>query len=168
MANASNSGDIQIITCGGTIDKIYFDAKSEYSIGDPACTEILQRAAVDLPPPQSVIKKDSLDMTDEDRARLTDAILQCKANRIVITHGTDTLTDSAKCVAAAVQDKVVVFVGSFSPAIFRNSDADFNLGFALAAAAALPAGVYITMNGKIFPADNVTKNRDKGRFESRQ
>lgn len=159
---------VALITCGGTIDKIYFDALSEYSIGEPACAEILSRAhaAAVYPPPQSIIKKDSLEMSDDDRRRLCDAVASCTAARIVITHGTDTMCESAKAVAAAGSGKTVVFVGSFAPAIFRNSDADFNLGFALGAACALPAGVYIAMNGQIFPASNVQKNRTAGRFES--
>ena len=158
---------IEILCCGGTIDKIYFDAKSSYQVGEPAAIDILDRARVESPPIKSIIKKDSLDMTDEDRRQVITAARQSTATRLVICHGTDTMAQTAKTLDAANLNKTVVLVGAFLPAIFRNSDADFNLGFALAAANTLSAGVYVTMNGKILPAQTAYKNVEVGCFENR-
>ena len=162
--------NVILLACGGTIDKIYFDAKSSYSVGAPASSDILKRGGVQLPPPRSITKKDSLDMTDDDRAAVAAAVLACDGRRIVVTHGTDTMADTARAVASslsAAAEKTVVFVGSFLPAVFRDSDADFNLGFAIAAALAMPAGVYVAMNGRIIPAAAARKNRAAGRFEDK-
>ena len=160
--------NIQIICCGGTIDKVYFDAKSSYQVGNPAASDILSRAKVILPPPISVCKKDSLDMDDNDRNLVLNAISQSNCQRFLICHGTDTITQTARHVTPACQTKTAVFVGSFLPAVFKDSDADFNLGFALAATQLLPPGVYVAMNGDVFDASNVRKNRDAGRFELEQ
>jgi len=160
------TNDISLLACGGTMDKVYFDAKSSYSVGEPASANIFKRAGVQHAPPQSIIKKDSLEMTDADRAIVAETVRACHARRIVITHGTDTMADTARAVADVVADKTVVFVGSFLPAVFRDSDADFNLGFAVAAALAMPAGVYVAMNGRIIPAAVVRKNREAGCFEA--
>ena len=154
-----------LFACGGTIDKIYFDAASAYSIGPPAIADIAIRARTNLPAVQSLLKKDSLDMTDDDRRLVADAVRACTKTRIVITHGTDTMTDTARTVTAVAAGKTIVFTGAFLPAAFRDSDADFNVGFAIGAALSLPAGVYVAMNGRVLPAATAHKNRDAGRFE---
>ncbi len=164
--NKTDIASVEILCCGGTIDKIYFDAKSSYQIGDPAAAEILTRARVALPPITSIIKKDSLEMDDEDRATVVKAVRESAASRLIICHGTDTMTKTAQVLDVAALEKTVVFVGAFLPAVFRDSDADFNLGFALAAATTLPAGAYIAMNGKILPAASAQKNVAAGRFEA--
>lgn len=161
----NNANAIAIFACGGTIDKIYFDAKSSYSVGAPSVDDILRRAGASFAKTHSLLKKDSLDMTDADRAAVAAAVRDCAAARVVVTHGTDTMTDTARAVAAVVSAKTVVFTGAFLPTAFRDSDADFNAGFALGAALALPPGVYVAMNGKILPADAARKNRAAGRFE---
>ena len=157
--------NIQIISCGGTIDKVYFDAKSSYQVGEPAAISILSRAGVDLPPPVSVCKKDSLEMDERDRDAVSAAISASDFERFLICHGTDTMSETARHVAAVCEKKTAVFVGSFLPAVFRETDADFNIGFALSAARLLPFGAYIAMNGEVFKAEEVRKNREAGRFE---
>lgn len=159
------AGEVAFLTCGGTIDKLYFDAESIYKIGKPAAAAILRRARVTVLPPLSLLKKDSLDMTDADRRKVARAVAACKQKRIVISHGTDTMADTARAIVAASRGKTVVLVGAFLPAAFRDSDADFNIGFALAAALCMPSGVYVTMNGQILPAATVSKNRAAGVFE---
>lgn len=156
---------IKILTTGGTIDKVYFDAKSEYAVGDPMIGEVLREANVVAPfEIHMLMRKDSLELNDEDRKIIHDTILQDTATRFMITHGTDTMVQTAKALQN-IPDKTIVLVGSLSPARFRNTDAVFNIGFACAAAQALPAGVYIAMNGRIFHPDHVVKNREANRFE---
>ena len=161
---------IEIVCCGGTIDKIYFDAESSYQVGEPAATAIVARARIHRPPRiVSLLRKDSLEMDDDDRARLAAHLLASTARRFVVAHGTDTMADSARCLEAAglaVAGKTAVLAGAFAPAIFRETDADFNLGFALGAARFLPAGAFVAMNGEIFTAAEVVKNRAAGRFET--
>ena len=156
---------IQIFTTGGTIDKVYFDAKSEFEVGDPQIATILQAAGVTTPyEVETLMRKDSLDLTDDDRATIADHVRSCDCPRIVITHGTDTMAITARSLGE-IEDKTVVFVGSLSPARFKGTDAEFNIGFAVAAVQALPPGVYVAMNGHIFEADKVKKNRTANRFE---
>jgi L-asparaginase len=158
---------ICVLTTGGTIDKQYFDALSQYQITDTMVARLLEVARVKLPfEIVEVLRKDSLELNDEDRAMLVAAARAARYDRIVITHGTDTMTVSAAALAA-VTGKTIVLVGALTPARFAESDASFNLGLAFAAAQLAPAGVYITMNGTVFPADKVVKDRDKGAFVSR-
>ena len=161
--------DIQIFTAGGTIDKVYFDAKSEYAVGDPQITDIMQVARVGFDfSCEVLIQKDSLDMTDTDRDHIARRIAASSADRIILTHGTDTMVETAKAVAARLgpdPEKTVVLVGSLAPARFKNSDAEFNIGFAAAAVQTLPPGVHITMNGQVFDPREVRKNRSENRFE---
>lgn len=160
---------VQIFTTGGTIDKVYFDAKSEYEVGDPQIVEILRSAGVAFPyEVETLMHKDSLDLTDEDRASIAERVLDCPAEHILLTHGTDTMVQTAQVVGEALGPdgtKTVVLVGSLTPARFRHTDAEFNVGFAAAAVQALPPGVYVTMNGTVFRPDEVRKNREKNRFE---
>lgn len=155
-----------IITTGGTFDKIYFDAKSQYEIGEPMIGEILDEGGVTLPYRiQSILKKDSLELDDADRQHIFDAVAAAPEDRVVITHGTDTMPQTAEKLQLIV-GKTIVLTGAMSPARFRCTDAPFNAGFALAAVQTLPPGVYIAMNGQLFEAGRVRKNLQLGRFES--
>ena len=156
---------IKIFTAGGTIDKIYFDEKSDYQVGDPQAGSVLQLANVVLDyQVESIFRKDSLDLTDEDRAVLRKRVLEEDCSTVVITHGTDTMIETAK-VLMGVPDKTVVLTGSMFPAQFRDTDAAFNIGGAVTAAQTLPPGVYIVMNGQVFDPLNARKNSEKKRFE---
>src|SRR5215469_811958 len=156
---------LRIFTTGGTIDKIYFDAKSEYEVGEPQIGDVLREMGVGFPfEITSLMRKDSLDLTDADRASIRDAVAQDPARHVLITHGTDTMTETAAALQG-VAGKTIVLTGALSPARFRGSDAIFNIGGAVLAAQALAAGVYIVMNGRVFDARKVRKNRDKNRFE---
>lgn len=157
---------IKIFTTGGTIDKVYFDAKSEYEVGEPQIVEILREAGVHVEfEVETLFRKDSLDMTEADRAVIVERVRQSPHERIIITHGTDTMVQTGRALEGT-PGKTIVLVGSLSPARFKNSDAVFNVGFAFAAVQALPPGIYIAMNGRIFPADHVRKNRELNRFET--
>src|SRR5579859_3771552 len=137
---------LRIFTTGGTIDKIYFDAKSEYEVGEPQIGEILREMGVGFPfEITSLMRKDSLDMSDADRDAIRAAVAGDPATRVLITHGTDTMTETAKTLQG-IPDKTVVLTGALNPARFRGSDAIFNIGGAVAAAQTLSAGIYIFMN----------------------
>jgi L-asparaginase len=156
---------IQIFTTGGTIDKIYFDAKNSYKIGDPAVVEVLKEANVSVEyDVVSLLRKDSLDLDDTDRRRIFDAVAAASARRIIITHGTDTMVLTARRLKTIV-DKTIVLTGAMQPAKFRFTDAVFNIGAAVTAVQVMPPGVYIAMNGRIFDAGRVTKNVELNRFE---
>ncbi len=161
--------DIQIFTAGGTIDKVYFDAKSEYAVGDPQIADIMQVAKVGFDfSCEVLIQKDSLDMTDTDRDYIAGRIAASGADRIILTHGTDTMVETAKAVAARLgpnPHQTVILVGSLAPARFKRSDAEFNIGFAAAAVQTLPPGVHVTMNGQVFNPNAARKNRNENRFE---
>lgn len=159
--------DLKILCTGGTFDKVYYDALSDYQIGEPQVDWILQQAGVNFSYEiESILKKDSLEITEEDRASIVSCVKKQHCPRIVITHGTDTMVDTAQALKQCT-DKTVVLVGAMQPARFRDSDAIYNTGFATAAASILPAGIYIAMNGQLFNADEVTKNRTAGRFETK-
>lgn len=156
---------IKILTTGGTIDKIYFDATSEYEIGEPTIPHIFQEVGVyseyDL---EALMRKDSLELTDDDRSLIRERCECSGSDRILITHGTDTMCETAEYLMD-LEDKTVVITGALSPARFRVTDAVFNLGLAMGAVLSLPPGVYIAMSGEIFTAGSVRKNRKAGRFE---
>jgi L-asparaginase len=156
---------IRFITTGGTIDKIYFDALSQFEIGDSQIKHILTEGLVefdyDIVP---LLQKDSIDMTDEDRKILRDYIASDSADRYVITHGTDTMPETADALAD-LPDKTIVLTGALSPARFKSTDAIFNVAMAVAAAQVAAPGVYIAMSGQIFAAGEVRKNRAENRFE---
>lgn len=155
---------VLVLTTGGTIDKQYFDALSQYQITDTMVARLLEVARVKLPfTIVEVTRKDSLDLDDDDRAALVAAATAADTDRIVITHGSDTMTVSAQALAA-VPGKTIVLVGALAPARFAESDAAFNLGMAFATAQVAPPGVYITMNGTVFPAGQVVKDREAGAF----
>ena len=162
--NESLLGPIVIVTTGGTIDKAYFDALSTYQIGEPVVKKLLDTANVTQPYRiVELLRKDSLELTDEDRQRLKETVAALDAKRVVITHGTDTMTETAR-VLASIRDKTIVFTGSLSPALFSESDATFNLGLAFATVQVAAPGVYITMSGQVFRADRVRKDHAAGRF----
>ena len=157
---------IRVITTGGTIDKVYFDAASTYDVGDPQVGPVFKEANVTFDyAVESVLQKDSLQMTDADRALIRERVAASPEKLILITHGTDTMTATAARLAGLKEDKVVVFTGSMVPARFRQSDALFNIGCAVGALQVLPPGIYIAMNGQVFPAAQVQKNRAQSRFE---
>jgi L-asparaginase len=156
---------IKFFTTGGTIDKVYFDAKSEFEVGPPQIIELLKEANVTFPHEvESILRKDSLDMTEADRQLIRDRIAADPCPRIVVTHGTDTMLETAKFLLG-VPDKTIVLTGSMQPARFRITDATFNIGTAIIAAQTLPAGVYLAMNGKIFRPEGARKNIEKNCFE---
>jgi len=166
ITHAQETMNISCFTAGGTIDKIYFDRKNDYQVGDSIINQILRDANVTFTfSVQPVIKKDSLDITPADRSLLFDTVSECPDRHILITHGTDTMIETAKFLLP-IPDKTIVLTGSMQPARFRNSDAVFNIGFALAAVQILPPGVHIAMNGRIFNPDRAEKNIDLNRFES--
>lgn len=157
---------IRFITTGGTIDKVYFDALSQFEIGDSPIRQMLTEGLVafdyDVVP---LLQKDSLEMTDADRTLLHDHIASDDAERFVITHGTDTMPETAEALMG-LADKTIVMTGALTPARFRTTDAVFNVGMAVAAVQVCSPGVYIAMNGQVFPAGAVRKNRDENRFET--
>lgn len=156
---------IHILTTGGTIDKVYFDATSEFEIGDSLLPELLAEANIhDGYSLRELLRKDSLEMTGEDRESIVAAVGQTSAGRILVTHGTDTMAQTAEALKG-VTGKTIVLFGAMQPARMRRSDAVFNLGFAWAAVSLLPEGVYIAMNGEVFEAGAVRKNRVAKRFE---
>ena len=155
---------ILILTTGGTIDKNYFDALSEYQIVESGIPELLKQARASLPLRiEEVCRKDSLELTDADRAEIARRTGAASETRIVITHGTDTMTETAKALAG-VAGKTIVLTGALAPARFAQSDAAFNLGMAMATAQIAPPGVYIAMSGQVFDGLKVRKDREAGRF----
>jgi len=156
---------IKIITTGGTIDKVYFDAKSEYEVGESRVPEILRESNVTFDfVTVNLMRKDSLDLTDEDRALIRQEAERGEETRIVVTHGTDTMVRTAQALKG-IPGRVIVLTGSLHPARFRTTDAVFNVAAAVTAAQVLPEGVYLAMNGRIFDPDRVHKNRERNRFE---
>jgi len=159
---------VAILTTGGTFDKVYFDANSEYSIGEPCISSILDEGNVTSDyRVQSILKKDSLDITQDEREIIKKSVIECDEDKIIITHGTDTMVDTAKFLED-IKEKTIVLTGSMQPARFKKTDAIFNSGFAFAAVLSLENGVYIAMNGKIFNSNNVKKNIDLGKFENKE
>ena len=156
---------IKIFTTGGTFDKIYFDAMSEFHIGDPIIPELLEEANIGFDYQlESLLKKDSLEINHSDREKIHNAISKVKQNRVLVTHGTDTMADTARFLMD-IPDKTIVLFGAMQPARMRFSDAMYNLGFASCAVQLLPAGVHLAMNGQIFGPRQVIKNRSQNRFE---
>jgi len=156
---------IEIITTGGTIDKLYFDAKSSFQVGDPQIPELLREANLVLDLKVTpLLRKDSLDLTDADRDAIRQAVSTAPQNQIVITHGTDTMIQTALQLVD-IADKTIVLTGAMQPARFRATDALYNVASALTAVQTLPAGVYIAMNGRIFDPRKARKNVAENRFE---
>ncbi len=167
MTNETHSErhQVKIFCTGGTLDKVYFDALSEYQIGDPVVNDILEEARARFPfEVQSILKKDSLEISPEDRQQIVEHVKAEPCTRILITHGTDTMVDTARCLQG-IPDKTIVLTGAMQPARFRSTDAIFNIGYAIAAVQHLPHGVYLAMNGELFSPKSVQKNREAGQFE---
>lgn len=157
---------LEILTTGGTIDKVYFDKKSNYEVGDPFVEELLHKMNVNISfKVKSLMKIDSLDMTIIHREEILNYIKNSNANNFLITHGTDSIVETA-IYLKKISDKTIVLTGSLKPAIFIDNDAIFNVGSALTSAQILKNGVYIVINGQVFNPDNVRKNLEKNIFET--
>ena len=157
---------LQVITTGGTIDKIYFDEKSDYKIGEPEISRILADMNVGFRwQVQPLLRKDSLQLTDADRDLIRAAVEGSDASHFLITHGTDTMVETARRLEG-LGERVIVLTGALNPARFIGTDAVFNIGCAVGAVQCLPAGVWIVMNGRVWDPKTVRKNRDANRFEA--
>lgn len=157
---------LEIFTTGGTIDKVYFDAKSKFEVGEPQILEVLREANLSIEYQVTpLMRKDSLELTDQDREQVRQAVEASPAPRIVITHGTDTMIETAKALTG-ISGKTIVLTGAMQPARFRFTDAVFNIASAMMAAQTLTEGVYIAMNGQIFDPATSRKNVEMNRFES--
>ncbi len=155
-----------IVTTGGTIDKIYFDDKSDFQVGEPQIGRILQELGVAFTfNVIAILRKDSLHLTAADRELLRATIAAQPARHVLVTHGTDSMVETAR-VLAQIADKTILLTGALNPARFRGSDAEFNIGCAVGAVQSLPPGVYIAMNGRIWDPAQVRKNVAANRFES--
>ena len=156
---------LAVFTTGGTIDKIYFDKKSNYEIGDAVVGPLLKSMGVGFDfVVEELMKVDSLDMTDEDRRYIVECVNASSCDRVLITHGTDGMIETARALSM-IQGKTIVLTGALQPAAFAHNDAVFNIGGSVAAVQTLPNGCYIVMNGRVFTPENVIKNLEKNRFE---
>ena len=158
--------NLLIVTTGGTIDKVYFDAKSDYQVGDPQIGKILEELGVAfrfrvIP----LLRKDSLFVDDADRQLLRATIAAQDESHVLVTHGTDSMVETAR-VIAGIEGKTIVLTGALNPARFEGSDAVFNIGTAVGAVQSRAPGVYIAMNGRIWDPGAVRKNVDANRFEA--
>jgi L-asparaginase len=157
---------IRILVTGGTFDKEYNEITGELFFKDTHLSEMLKlgrcRVEVDV---RTLMMIDSLEMTDQDRIMIADNCNRAEEKKIIITHGTDTMSDTARFLAEKVLNKTIVLTGAMIPYKFGSSDGLFNLGSAMAFVQSLPAGVYVAMNGKYFHWDNVQKNKKTGQFE---
>ena len=157
---------IRIFVTGGTFDKTYDEIRGRLAFGDTHLEEMLalgrSRVQVNV---RTLMMIDSLDMTDADRKTIVRNCADCEESRIVVTHGTDTMIETARSIAADVEGKTIVLTGAMIPYAFGSSDGLFNLGSALSFAQVLRPGVYIAMNGQHFEWDKVRKNRETGVFE---
>ena len=157
---------VRIFITGGTFDKEYNELSGQLYFNDTHLHDLLEmgRSRVDTEI-RTLMMVDSLEMTDEDRELIVHECLHCEEDRIVLTHGTDTMAETARIIAEKVSDKTIVLTGAMIPIKFGSSDGLFNLGSALAFAQSLPPGVYVAMNGRYFTWDNVRKNKQTGMFE---
>ena len=157
---------IRFVTTGGTIDKIYFDDMSQFEVGESQVQHILTEGLVNFDYDiVAMFRKDSLELTDDDRQKLRDYIENDDAERYVISHGTDTMVETAD-VLAGISGKTIVLTGALSPARFKTTDAVFNIGMAVAAVQTVKPGVYLAMSGQVFEAGKVQKNREENCFEN--
>jgi L-asparaginase len=157
---------VRVFVTGGTFDKEYDELTGKLYFRNTHVDEMLRRGRCGLDVDvETLMMIDSLEMTDDQRARIVEACKQCNEDQIVITHGTDTMVETARAIAHGIREKTVVLTGAMVPYASGSSDGLFNLGSALSFVQALPTGVYIAMNGRSFPWDDVRKNRDAGVFE---
>ena len=157
--------ELLIVTTGGTIDKVYFDDKSDFQVGEPQIGRILEELGVAfrfrvIP----ILRKDSLHLTDADRGLIRATIAAQPTGHVLITHGTDSMVETARALEGL--DKTIVRTGALNPARFRGSDAEFNIGTAVGAVQSMPSGTWIAMNGRIWDPAKVRKNVDANRFEA--
>lgn len=158
---------IKIFVTGGTIDKVYNELTGELTFGTSNLDEMLERSRSTVGINTEVLfLKDSLDMNDEDRGLILSRCLECSEDKVMITHGTDTMVETAQLLGNKIKDKTIVLFGSMVPYLINNSDALFNLGAALSAVQNKTNGVYIAMNGQVFDFDKVEKNKTLGIFEN--
>ena len=156
---------IKIFSVGGTIDKVYFDKLSEYQVGSPGVQEVLESLPIGFDyEVESIMRKDSLDMDDADRDLILERVSSNPCERVIITHGTDTMALTGQKLSS-IKGKCIVLTGAMEPVHFKSSDAVFNIGVAIGAVSSQPHGVYIAMNGQIFDPFKCKKNREKGIFE---
>jgi L-asparaginase len=157
---------IRIFITGGTFDKEYNEITGQLYFNDTHMHDLLEMGRSKVPVEiRTLMMIDSLEMTDEDRELIAHQCIQCEEDKIVITHGTDTMADTAKMLAKKVKEKTIILTGAMIPIKFGSSDGLFNLGSALAFAQTLTPGVYVAMNGRYFNWDNVKKNKQTGMFE---
>jgi L-asparaginase len=157
---------IRVFITGGTFDKEYDELHGRLYFKDTHLPEMLRLARCRLEVAvQTLMMIDSLDMSEADRRLVVERCRECAEDRIVVTHGTDTMADTARALHQAATGKTVVLTGAMIPYAFGSSDGLFNLGSALSFAQVLPPGVYVAMNGRVFPGDRVRKNRETGVFE---
>ena len=157
---------LEIFTTGGTIDKVYFDAKNKFEVGEPQILEVLREANLSIDYQVTpLMRKDSLELTDQDRELVRKSVEASTSSRIVITHGTDTMTATARALIG-ITGKTIVLTGAMQPARFRFTDAVFNIASAMMAAQTLAEGVYIAMNGQLFDPERTRKNVEMNRFEA--
>ena len=155
---------IKVFTTGGSIDKRYSTQESDFVVGPPQIERLLREGNVtfdyDI---ESLLRKDSLDVTAEDRQRIVERVRATPYRRVVITHGTDTMIDTARALTS-VSGKAIVLTGAMQPVAFKETDAPFNVGCAIAAVQVLPEGVYLVMNGRIFDPQTIRKDVARDRF----
>jgi L-asparaginase len=158
---------IRLLVTGGTIDKSYCPVEGQLSFSRTHVLAMLKQARVTLPEDkvQTLLLKDSLDLTEADREIICQAAAAAQESKLIVTHGTDTMVQTAALLAAKQLPKTIVLVGAMVPYTFSNSDGLFNLGLAFGAVQLLPTGVYVAMNGRIFPWHAVRKNKTLGMFE---
>ena len=157
---------VRVFVTGGTFDKEYDELTGKLYFRNTHVDEMLRRGRCGLDVDvQTLMMVDSLEMTAEQRGFIVQACRECEEDQIVITHGTDTMVETARAIAEEIESKTVVLTGAMVPYAFGSSDGLFNLGSALSFVQALPRGVYIAMNGRSFQWDDVRKNRDAGVFE---
>lgn len=158
---------IRVLVTGGTFDKQYNELAGTLTFGETHVEQVLERGRCRLDVTvQVLMMMDSLEMQEVHRGAIVAAARDCAERQVVITHGTDTMVETARALAAAVQGKTIVLTGAMVPFAFGSSDGLFNLGSALSFAQVLPPGVYVAMNGRWFAWDDVRKNRELGVFES--
>lgn len=156
---------VKIFTTGGSLDKGYSTQDSAFVVQGPQIRAILEEANVTFDyEVESLFQKDSLEISDPDRQRILEKVRADPASHILITHGTDTMAETGRLLSS-VRGKTIVLTGAMQPATFKQTDAHFNIGFALAALRTLPEGVYLAMNGALFDPHNVRKNMELDRFE---
>jgi L-asparaginase len=158
---------IRLYITGGTIDKVYNQTNGELEFNQTHFPEMLSRARIEVEIKTEILLfKDSLDMDDNDRELILKSCVECEEERILITHGTDTMCETAKLLGSNLKNKIVVLFGSMVPYTINNSDSFFNLGCALGSLNLLDPGVYIAMNGRTLPWNDVVKNRSLGIFQN--